>query len=80
MPTTHPEIHKVARYQFVEPLYAHEHLVTGHSQMERGHPLGCGKPLLVPLLGSVACPEPQKLFLHNPVIVELKGEALNGRK
>lgn len=45
-----------------------------------GHPLGCGKPLLVPLLGSVACPEPQKLFLHNPVIVELKGEVLNGRK
>lgn len=45
-----------------------------------GHPLGCGKPLLVSLLGSIACLEPQKLFLHNLVIVELKDEALNGRK
>ena len=51
-------------------------LQSGHG----GHPLGCGKPLLGLLLGSIACPEPQKLFLHNPVIVELKGEALNGRK
>ena len=27
MPTTYPEIHKVARYQFVKPSYAHEHLL-----------------------------------------------------
>lgn len=38
------------------------------------------EPLLVLLLGCVAHPEPQKLFLHNLVIVELKGEVLNGRK